>query len=214
MDALKCLTVRACQTFLWAIGLLLEPVLGTNLVAGSKEERKEAKVRGRHAHLVKIWARATTFKQAQHDLTNFLYTHHAYVPSSYALTHDNVTLHSFTDDLVIFAVSDPQVVQLKIEFIMVAKVRAASSEVSPFLWAGAFNSAKVPPSPASRPPARSRRGGRRPNQRGAQRHNHPQHSTLWVHSPWAGERKRHLRRKNPFLCEKLGEIPNKCWCFI
>ena len=135
MDALKCLALRACQTFLWAIGLLLEPVLGTNLVAGSKEERKEAKVTGRHAHLVKIWARATTFKQAQHDLTNFLYTHHAYVPSSYALTHDNVTLHSFTDDLVIFAVSDPQVVQLKIEFIMVAKVRAASSEVSPFLWA-------------------------------------------------------------------------------
>ena len=140
MDALKCLGLRACQTFLWAIGLLLEPVLGTNLVAGSKEERKAAKVTGRHAHLVKIWARATTFKQAQHDLTNFLYTHHAYVPSSYALTHDNVTLHSFTDDLVIFAVSDPQVVQLKIEFIMVAKVRAASSEVSPFLWAGAFNS--------------------------------------------------------------------------
>ena len=144
MDALKCLALQACQTFLWAIGLLLEPVLGTNLVAGSKEERKEAKVTGRQAHLVKIWARATTFKQAQHDLTNFLYTHHAYVPSSYALTHDNVTLHSFTDDLVIFAVSDPQVVQLKIEckFIMVAKVRAASSEVSPFLWAGAFNSAK------------------------------------------------------------------------
>ena len=115
MDALKCLTVRACQAFLCAIGLLLEQVLGINLLLGSKEERQEAKLTGKNAHLVKIWARATTFKAFQHDLTNFLYTHFAYVPSSYVLTHDNVTLHSFTDDLVIFAVSDPQVGHQKIE---------------------------------------------------------------------------------------------------
>ena len=85
MDALKCLTVRACQAFLWAIGLLLEQVLGINLLLGSKEERQEAKLTGKNAHLVKIWARATTFKAFQHDLTNFLYTHFAYVPSNYVL---------------------------------------------------------------------------------------------------------------------------------
>ena len=115
MDALKCLTVRACQTFLCAIGLLLEQVLDINLLLGSKEERQEAKLTGKNAHLVKIWARATTFNAFQHDLTNFLYTHIAYVPSNYVLTHDNVTVHSFTDDLVIFAVSDPQVDHQKIE---------------------------------------------------------------------------------------------------
>ena len=118
MDALKCLTIRACQAFLCAIGLLLEQVLDINLLLGSKEERQEAKLTGKNAHLVKIWARATTFKAFQHDLTNFLYTHSAYVPSNYVLTHDNVTLHSFTDDLVIFAVSDPQVGHQKIECLI------------------------------------------------------------------------------------------------
>ena len=108
MDALKCLCLRACQAIIWVIELF-EPVIHINLHNGSKEERREAKLSGRNAQLVKIWARATTITAAEHDLTNFLYTHHSYVPASYVLAHDNVTLHSFTKDLVIFAVTDPQV---------------------------------------------------------------------------------------------------------
>ena len=108
MDALKCLGLRACHAIIWVIELF-EPVLCITLLHGSKEERKEAELMGRKAQLVKIWARATTITAAEHDLTNFLYTHHSYVPASYVLAHDNVTLHSFTKDLVIFAVTDPQV---------------------------------------------------------------------------------------------------------
>ena len=112
MDALKYLGLRACHAIIWMIELF-EPVLHINLLNGSKEERREAELTGRNAQLVKIWARATTITAAEHDLTNFLYTHHSYVPPSYVLTHDNVTLHSCTEDLVIFAVTDPQVTQAK-----------------------------------------------------------------------------------------------------
>ena len=108
MDALKCLCVRACHFIIWVIELF-EPVLHINLLNGSKKERKEAELAGRKAQLVKIWARATTITAAEHDLTNFLYAHHSYVSPNYVLAHDNVALHSFTKDLVIFAVSDPQV---------------------------------------------------------------------------------------------------------
>ena len=108
MDALKCLCLRACHVIIWVIELF-EPVLHINLLNGSKEERKEAELAGRNAQLVKIWARATTITAAEHDLTNFLYTHHSYVPPNYVLVHDNVTLHSFTKDIAIFAVSDPEV---------------------------------------------------------------------------------------------------------
>ena len=185
MDALKCLCLRACQAIIWVIELF-EPVLHINLLNGSKEERREAKLSGRNAQLVEIWARATTITAAEHDLTNFLFTHHSYVSPSYVLTHDNVTLHSFNNDLVIFAVSDPQVTESRRVCVSNSSGASIIKQSESFPLGRCVHLSQVSSPLASGTLALSGRGGWRPNHRRAHCHHHPYDHPLWINYTWTG----------------------------
>jgi len=104
--------VKILKLMFYIVDILLSLFKGTSILYGTIEERSRSHEYEYAAHVVKVLARGTIFLVENHDRSNFLYLHEAYVHPSSILKQDNIVLKGINKNFAIFCVSDKDVCTL------------------------------------------------------------------------------------------------------